>query len=403
MDTQQQKTSSRVWVLILLAVVAVAAVTAGVWWLSTRSSGESDAILTSGDYQYRLSEDKTSVSIVKYTGEESQVTVPAEIDKKPVTAVEGLAFSWRKQLTAVTIPEGIVSVGNGVFYNCTALTEVTFPASLTDWGVDLFSCCEALQTVTVAADNPVCRSQDGVLFSRDGGTLILYPAARSEDTYVLPDTVTTIGDGAFESCSALTHLTIPETVTAIGERAFNFCDSLAAISLPDGVTSIGAYAFANCDALLEITMPASLTVLPDYIFYNCGALLKVVLPEGLTTIGDCAFRTCLCLTDVTLPFTVTTLGEGVFMECTCLSNLVIPNGVTTLKDYMFGYCLSLETVDIPASVSVISTTAFSSCNEEVVITGDENAAIYTYAAENGLNLRLRGTDTVIHNEKPEED
>ncbi len=184
-----------------------------------------------------------------------------------MTTIGREAFRECKNLTDVTLPEGLTTIGDYAFYICPALTNVTLPESLTTIDHMAFSCCDALTTVTipenlttiddrafyncraltsfaVAADNPAYTAVDGVLFNKDKTTLVLYPMAKPpRTTYNVPDGVTTIGDNAFGECDVLTNVT-----------------------LPDGLTTIGDWAFYNCDALTNVTFPASLTTLSENAF-----------------------------------------------------------------------------------------------------------------------------------------
>ena len=135
----------------------------------------------------------------------------------------------------------------------------------------------------------------------------------------IPNSVTAIGDRAFEWCSSLTSIVIPDSVTAIGKGAFHGCCSLTSIVIPGNVTAIGDYAFDGCSNLTSIVIPNSVTAIGDYAFYDCSSLTSIVIPDSVTAIGDRAFYGCSSLTSVTIPESVTTIGEEAFAGCNELS------------------------------------------------------------------------------------
>ena len=146
-------------------------------------------------FEWRVDDD--GVTITKFRQKNAtSVDVPSEIDGKPVVAIGDKAFSGCKSLTKVSLPEGLQTIGDETFSWCSSLTEVSFPASLQTIGDKAFYDCESLLNFWVAKGNANFRSVDGVLFSADGKTLILYPAGRQEEEYVVPGDVE-IADGAF--------------------------------------------------------------------------------------------------------------------------------------------------------------------------------------------------------------
>ncbi len=265
-----------------------------------------------------------------------------------VTSIGNCAFYDCSNLTGITIPNGVTSIGSGAFYLCTGLTEITIPDGVTNIGWGAFYGCSGLTEITI------------------------------------PDSVTTIGDEAFCGCRGLQSITIPDSVTSVGVRAFYCCTGLTEITIPDSVTSIGSGAFDGCRGLTEITIPSSVTDIGDSAFYNCTGLHEIAIPDsvtnigwgafsgcsglqtvtignGVTSIGNAVFSDCSGLTSIAIPDSVTSIGELAFCNCQTLTSVTIPDGVTSIGTYAFCYCTGLSSIVIPDSVTSIGDYAFTGC------------------------------------------
>ncbi len=141
-----------------------------------------------------------------------------------------------------TIPDSVTSIAGYAFWQCSGLTSIVVDASNTGYS-----------------------SQDGVLYNKAKTVLIQYPGGKSGG-FTIPDSVTSIGDGAFGGCTGLTSVTIPDSVTSIGDYAFYHCSGLTSVTIPNGVTSIGDYAFECCTGLTSLTIGNSVTSIGDYAF-----------------------------------------------------------------------------------------------------------------------------------------
>ena len=204
----------------------------------------------------------------------SRSRVKSAVIAEGVTSIGESAFENCGSLTSVTIPDGVTIINDAVFNGCTSLTSVTIPDSVTSIGGGAFAWCTSLTGIWVTEGNSHYSSDaSGVLFSKDKTTLVQYPGAFA--AYAIPDSVTSIGAGAFGGCTSLTSVTIPDSVTSIGQHAFNGCRSLTSVTIPDGVTSIGAYAFLGCTSLTSVTIPDSVTSIGKRAFYNCTSLTDV--------------------------------------------------------------------------------------------------------------------------------
>ena len=248
-----------------------------------------------------------------------------------ITALAQRAFIGYK-LAAVTLPDGLQSIGEEAFRGCSELTSIDIPASVTSIGENAFYDCTSLTAVT------------------------------------LPDGLESIGNRVFCVCSALTSIDIPASVTSIGESAFNGCSSLAAVTLPDGLQSIGDNAFRGCSELTSIDIPASVTSIGAGAFNGCSNLAAVTLPDGLQSIGEDAFRGCSALTSIDIPASVTSIGEYAFYGCTSLTAIRIPGTVKTVGMYSFQDCSALASLELAEGVKELGTLAFRNCSALTQVT-----------------------------------
>ena len=174
----------------------------------------------------------------------TSITIPDS-----VTNIGMYAFAFCTSIKSVTIPNSVTCIDRGTFYCCESFMNVTIPDSVTSIGEDAFTYCTSLININVDNGNTEYSSLDGVLFNKEKTDLIKYPEGKTDTEYIIPNSVTSIGNGAFTGCNALTCITIPDSVTSIGGSAFSDCNSLTSITIPNSVTNIGGNAFYNCDNL----------------------------------------------------------------------------------------------------------------------------------------------------------
>ncbi len=296
-----------------------------------------------------------------YSGE---VNVPKEVtymsSTRKVTSIGQAAFNVCRGLTSVTIPNSVTSIGDYAFRGCSGLTSITIPNSVTSIGNQAFYGCRGLTSVHITDlavwcsitfhDNPLWYAHH------------LYLNEEEITELVIPNSVTSIGGGAFSNCSGLTSVTIPNSVTSIEYEAFSGCTSLTSVTIPNSVTSIGYRAFWGCSGLSSVTIPNSVTSIGYEAFYGCSGLTSVTIGNSMTSIGDGAFGRCMGLTSVTIPNSVTSIGAGAFSYCTGLTSVTIGNSVTDIGVLAFERCRGLTSVTIPNSVTSIGNKAFLECS-----------------------------------------
>ncbi len=213
---------------------------------------------------------------------------------------------WGNSITSVVIEYGVTSVGSSVFSGCTGLESITIPNSVTSIGSYAFYGCTGLEGVYITDIAAWCNikfdsySSNPLYYAHN-----LYLNNQLVTDLEIPDSVTSIGDFAFEYCTGLTSVTIPDSVTSIGVDAFYDCTGLASVTIPDSVTSIGSSAFYGCTGLESVTIPDSVTSIGSSALSGCTGLTSVTIPDSVTIIGDSAFKNCTGLTSVTIPDSVT--------------------------------------------------------------------------------------------------
>ena len=354
--------------------------------------------------------------------------------KKTTEIICDRAFFDCLNLTSISIPNSVKDIGEWAFAGCSLLSSIDIPNSVNSIGNIAFAACLSLEYISIP-ESVICLNgnsfcewdgeleclsanfiyEDDVLFNKDKSEIISFRNQEIE-SYIIPDSVTSIGDGAFGCCSSLSSLVIPDSVVnikgnpfyfwkgkleclsasfiyednvlfnmdksklisyrnqeaksfiipngvmSIEKYAFSDCSSLISISVPKSVTSIGDGAFDGCSSLSSIAISDSVTSISAWTFDGCKSLRSLVIPDSVTSIGNEAFCGCSSLCSLVIPDSVTSIGDGAFDGCSSLRSLVVSDSVTSIGDGAFGSCSSLRSLVIPDSVTSIGDGAFSSCS-----------------------------------------
>ena len=339
-----------------------------------------------------------------------------------VTSIGDNAFSGCSGLTSVTIPNSVTSIGWASFYACSGLTSVTIPNSVTSIGWYAFSGCSGLTSVTIpnsvtsigayafrecknitklsieAGNEKYFTDGHSILAKLEGNKVELNSFVVLDTSYTIPNSVTSIGDGAFRYCDGLTSVTIPNSVTSIGEWAFEDCSGLTSVTIPNSVTSIGMYAFRGCSGLTSVTIGNSVTSIGEGAFSGCSGLTSLNIPSSVDSIGVFAFSNCKNITKLSIevgnakyftdghsilkklegnkvdlnsfvvwdssyiiPNSVTSIGYGAFGGCSGLTSVTIPNSVTSIGERAFSGCTNLKDLSLGAGLRNIGDFAFANC------------------------------------------
>ena len=268
--------------------------------------------------------DEMEAEILAYHGTDAKIVIPEFVDGYQVIAIGEGAFRGRYDLTTITLPESIMSIGNNAFRNC-SITSINLPDNIFSLGNGAFANCLKLTSV------------------------------------VIPPYINEISTSIFWGCASLTSINLHDEVTTIGYGAFAMCTSLKELALPESVTAIKADVFYGCSSLTQITLPKDLTVFGEGVFGDCVSLTKVEIPEGITSIGAYTFSECSRLSEVILPDSITSIGEMAFTNCSSLKQITLTESIKKIGDGAFWGCEKLASINIPASVTSIGMTAFYDC------------------------------------------
>lgn len=231
------------------------------------------------DYSYEILNDGT-LRLYQYEGTDTNIVVPDTIDGRKVTVLGNSTFQYCTQasdIESVTLPDSLTTIEKNAFYNCEKLKSVTIPPNVSSIGLAAFVeglSESSLTEIKVDPENPYFSEKDGVVFSKDGTKLIVFPSGRSGD-YQIPDGTVSVGDYAFYYCVNVSSITVPGSVRSLGEGAFGNCSSLTKAVLKEGLEEIGEYAFQSSSGIRDIIIPAS---------------VKSVGKNGLRLSSECRIR-----------------------------------------------------------------------------------------------------------------
>lgn len=191
-------------------------------------------------------------------------------------------------LETIDIPESVSSIEERVFYGCTDLRAINISKNVKSIEGTAFSYCKKLNNIYLDPENKDFVLEEGVLYNKSKTEIIRVPVGKTGN-FVIPSTVSIIGDYAFDGCTNLTGIEIPDSVKKIGYNAFTNCHKLTSIKLPSNLTSIEDDTFAGCKSLRSIEIPSNVTRIGSSAFYDCSALNRIIIPSKVKSIGIWAF------------------------------------------------------------------------------------------------------------------
>ena len=288
-----------------------------------------------------------------------------------------MAFGFNSHITAASLPEGLVSIGDFAFNCCSAIDNVVIPSTVTHIGICPFSYCPQMNNLSIANGNSHYVMDGLMLYSSGFDTLI--SCHKSDATVTLNPNLKVLG--GFENNTWVRNIDIPSGVTDILDNCFNGCQ-MTKIVLPAHLKSIGRKAFSENDRLARVTMPQTLLSMGQGAFEHCYALTAIVIPDSLRIIPKEAFNSCIKLHSITWNNDVEEIGDYAFwalsqMSQTHITNLDLPASLKKVGDCAFGACTNnLRSVTFHGQVDTLGTAVFESANiQNIRFTGGMPPAI----------------------------
>lgn len=368
---------------------------------------ETKDIVTENGIKYRITVNNEA-EVLAYTGDDTEVTIPASINGYPVKIIkanafydndiiqslvisegiefiEEMAFASCSNLKDVSIPDGVVSIGKSAFHNCSLLAEISIPGSVKCIGPSAFNGTEYYIDKTNWTDGVLYidgvlikaeRETEGIYEIKQGTRLIADEAFMGVwiDGVKIPSSITHIGTDTFLNCETLASVYISDIsawcntefgsvkgnpLYFAGELYIN--DELVSdLVIPEDVTFVPAYAF-SCTNITSVTIPASVTQMEMYAFYGCKNLNSITTAYVQDNLLGDVFSSCGKISTIIIADGVTSIGDNAFIYSTKLTSVIIPDSVVSIGKNAFAGCMSLTSIDIPEGVTYLGEGAFSGC------------------------------------------
>lgn len=363
-------------IAILLVILTLSISTIALTSDCSKAADTSTFNNTEGTLKYTVISKDTSkntgtVSVSGISGINGSVLIPSTVYNDSITytvvKINNNGFSG-KEITSITIPSSIISIGNSAFNACNTLKSVQIDYGVTTIGDSAFRSCKLLESINLP---------DSITFI----STYAFTSCESLTSITIPSNLTSISSSTFSSCKNLSSVTLPLNLTSIESSAFSGCKKLTLISLPSNLESIGSDAFSS-SGLITITITSKVYSIGANALSNCTSLANVIIEDGVISIGHDMCNGCTSLQTVTIPSSVTSIGNNAFFYCIALKSVSVPSSTTSIGENVFGYCLSFSSVlyntdstmliycppskygnfEIPSTVKIIASGAFYGSN-----------------------------------------
>lgn len=264
----------------------------------------------------------------------------------PDTVYGEYAF-YNNRLSKVTLPEGMKTIPTG-FLGKTDITELHLPESITDIGEKAFESCTKLTSANFPSSLVTIGDR-------------AFASTNLSGYLAFPDTLEHIGDDAFNVVTGITGFSWPANLKSVGSSAFSQCRALSGhLVLPENVT-FGDYAFGSCESITGVTLPSDESLFENDVFNSCKGITSVTIPDTWTTIPKNIFWSCSNLLTCSLPDGLEVIGAGAFAYCSSLKDLTLPETVRELGSGAFQGCASLRDIHLPDALKTLGTSVFADC------------------------------------------
>lgn len=360
----------------LLAVILSALILVGAMPVVAVSAAEE---FEADGFKYTTND--ASATVTGYTGDATDIVIPAQLGGLPVETIGNSAFEG-KEITSVTLPEGLKVIENDAFRDCKNLTGIVIPDTVKNVNGYAFSDCTALKTIELSSSleyiGPAAFKATAVESVEIPKSLDKGDYNYTTTNYEFNGETISVNNGPFGLCDNLKTVTFEEGTTQIAEELFIGCTGLEEITLPETITVIESSAFEKCIRLKKIVIPENVTEIQSYAFGNCISLKDVTLNTNLTYLGNSAFRGT-AIESIEIPrsldkanysYSTTnysfngqsySVNDGPFALCENLKTVTFQKGTNQIAEKLFAGCTGLEEITIPDTVTAIETSAFEDC------------------------------------------
>ena len=286
-------------------------------------------------------------------------------------------------LRSIVFSEGVISIGDSLYYNNDNVTSVSLPSTIQNIGQSAFY-VSAFATPTINWNVKTYKdfTLDTKLLMKSGTKFVFGDSVEHIPAYLCygitgnitlgsPQNLRTIGAHAFQGCTGLTHLEISDDVSFIGEYAFAGCSSITQIDLGTGLAKIEDGVFLSCSKLDHIYIPSNITELGNKAFQNCSKLTRLTNPSNsIISIGNNCFQRCTTLANFDIPISVQTLGSYAFANCSALTTLTWGQDLSALRNGTFADCSKLVSIELTNNITNIGDSCFYNCIKLSNLKGD---------------------------------